>query len=145
MRHDPTSPLILLRLEGAALLIGSLVLYAELGISWWLFVLLFLVPDIALLAYLGPDRRLAAICYNVAHTYVLPVGLFVLGFMAERGWMMGLALIWVAHIGFDRLLGFGLKYRNVFKPTHSQQVGIVPEPAGESALEPPVGGTAEAV
>jgi hypothetical protein len=29
-----------------------------------------------------------------------------------------LALIWFAHIGFDRLLGFGLKYPTRFKDTH---------------------------
>jgi hypothetical protein len=29
-----------------------------------------------------------------------------------------LSLIWTAHIGFDRLLGFGLKYSNRFKDTH---------------------------
>jgi len=70
---------------------------------------------------------------------VFPVGLFVLGFIAERGWMMGLALIWVAHIGFDRLIGFGLKYTTTFKPTHLQQSGIVPEPVLEAAPEPPIG------
>jgi hypothetical protein len=143
MRHDPTSPQVLLHLEGAALLVGSLVLYGELGVSWWLFVLLFLAPDLALLAYLGKDKRLAAMCYNIAHTYVLPVGLFVLGFIAERGWMMGLALIWVAHIGFDRLLGFGLKYPTVFKPTHVQQAGLVPEPVVRPAPAPPAGDSAE--
>jgi len=60
MKPDPTNPQMLLHLEGAALFIGSLVLYAELGVSWWLFVLLFLAPDLSLLAYLGRDKRLAA-------------------------------------------------------------------------------------
>jgi hypothetical protein len=29
-----------------------------------------------------------------------------------------IALIWIAHIAFDRLLGFGLKYPTQFKDTH---------------------------
>ena len=33
-----------------------------------------------------------------------------------------LALIWVAHIGMDRLMGYGLKYPSAFKDTHLQHV-----------------------
>jgi len=35
-------------------------------------------------------------------------------------WPLGvlLALIWFAHIGADRLLGFGLKYPTEFKDSH---------------------------
>jgi hypothetical protein len=32
--------------------------------------------------------------------------------------VLALSLIWIAHIGFDRMLGFGLKYPTVFKDTH---------------------------
>ena len=31
---------------------------------------------------------------------------------------MALALIWLAHIGLDRLLGMGLKYSDRFTHTH---------------------------
>jgi hypothetical protein len=31
-------------------------------------------------------------------------------------------IIWVAHIGFDRLLGYGLKYETGFKDTHLGKV-----------------------
>jgi hypothetical protein len=33
-----------------------------------------------------------------------------------------LALIWSAHIGIDRLLGYGLKYPTAFKETHLGRV-----------------------
>jgi hypothetical protein len=40
--------------------------------------------------------------------------------------LYGLTLIWVAHIGFDRLLGYGLKYPVAFGATHlSWKVGRV--------------------
>jgi len=35
---------------------------------------------------------------------------------------MQLALIWLVHIGADRLLGYGLKYPTAFKDTHLQRV-----------------------
>jgi hypothetical protein len=33
-----------------------------------------------------------------------------------------LALIWLAHIGADRALGYGLKYPTRFQDTHLQRV-----------------------
>jgi hypothetical protein len=136
MQRDPTSPAILLHLEGAAVLAVTLLFYRELGQSWWVFVLLFLVPDLSLLGYLV-GKPVGAVVYNVVHTYVLPAGLFGLGFVAERGFVMALALIWAAHIGFDRLVGFGLKYPLVFKPTHLQQVRVAPQPTAVPVAEPP--------
>jgi hypothetical protein len=44
--------------------------------------------------------------------------------------LLAFALIWLAHIGFDRMLGFGLKYHNGFKDTHlnparhAQKIGM---------------------
>jgi hypothetical protein len=118
---DPTRPGLVLRLEALAVLALALFLYRELGVSWWLFAGLFLVPDLALLVYLV-DRRVATVVYNLAHAYVWPAGLFAAGFVAGRAPLMGIALIWAAHIGFDRLLGFGLKYPDGFRETHLQRV-----------------------
>ena len=39
------------------------------------------------------------------------------------GVMGGLALIWAAHIGFDRALGYGLKYPSGFGDTHLGRIG----------------------
>jgi hypothetical protein len=33
-----------------------------------------------------------------------------------------LGLIWLAHVGADRLLGYGLKYPTGFRDTHLQRV-----------------------
>jgi hypothetical protein len=32
--------------------------------------------------------------------------------------LLSAALIWLAHIGMDRALGYGLKYPTTFKDTH---------------------------
>ena len=40
--------------------------------------------------------------------------------------MAGVALIWFAHIGMDRALGFGLKYEFDFADTHLGRLGGQP-------------------
>jgi hypothetical protein len=116
------TPRAWLRLEGLAVLALSVVLYARTDQSWWWFVLLFLVPDLSMLGYLrGP--QLGAMSYNIAHTYAFPVLLGVVGLLSAQAWIVGLALIWVAHIGFDRMVGYGLKYRDGFAHTHLGMIG----------------------
>jgi hypothetical protein len=114
-------PSILLRLEGAAVFVGAIFLYINQGASGLLFGLLLLAPDLSVLGY-RINPRLGSLIYNVAHTFVLPVVLILLSFAAS--WTPGiyLALIWFAHIGMDRTLGFGLKYPTSFQDTHMQRV-----------------------
>jgi hypothetical protein len=107
----------ILRLEGAVVLAAASIAYAEIGRGWVLFALLFLVPDISMLGYLG-GRKLGAAVYNVGHTYVLPAALAAYGLLQSQPLALAVALIWIGHIGFDRLLGFGLKYETAFGHTH---------------------------
>ena len=110
-------PPALLRIEGAVLLLLSVVLYSLTGGSWLLFVLLFLVPDLSMLGYLSGPRT-GAVSYNLSHTYVLPGLLAALGLFTGTPLLVSLALVWFAHIGFDRMVGFGLKYPTGFFDTH---------------------------
>lgn len=106
-----------LRVEGLAVLALSVTLYWVLGASWLWFALLFLAPDLSFAAYLaGP--RVGALAYNVAHTYALPLALLTAALLLELGRPAHLTLIWTAHIGLDRALGFGLKYPTAFGDTH---------------------------
>jgi Domain of unknown function (DUF4260) len=116
------APRIVLRAEGAALLIIAAILYARVGESWWLFASLFLAPDLSLLGYLG-GARTGAVIYNAAHTLVGPILIAVAGLLLPAFILVPLALIWTAHIGFDRLLGYGLKYAAGFGFTHLGRVG----------------------
>ncbi|MGY3234024.1 MULTISPECIES: DUF4260 domain-containing protein [unclassified Bradyrhizobium] len=113
---------ILLRLEGLALFAAMTALYATWGGSWWLYALLFLVPDLSFLAYLS-DARLGALVYNAAHSYMAPVALMTLGFGFSSPLTLSIALIWLAHIGIDRALGYGLKYDAGFGFTHLGRIG----------------------
>lgn len=114
-------PGLLLRLEGAAVLAGSLALYFDQGFGWVALVVLALAPDLTMAGYAaGP--RVGAVAYDVVHTEALPVALAVGGVLADETTAVQLALIWLAHIGADRLLGFGLKYPSAFGDTHLQRV-----------------------
>ena len=113
---------ILLRLEGLVAAVASAVLYARTGASWWLFVALWLVPDLSMLAYLKRPC-LGARYYNAAHTYLLPGVLGFLGLLLHANALLPIALIWVNHIGVDRLLGYGLKYSDGFGFTHLGRLG----------------------
>jgi Domain of unknown function (DUF4260) len=111
------TPLVLLRLESAAVLVAATFAYSRLGAGWTWFAALFLVPDLSMLGYLG-GRRLGAACYNVGHSYLGPAALAALAVATSMPMLLGIACIWIAHIGFDRLLGYGLKYTTSFGETH---------------------------
>jgi hypothetical protein len=112
-----SSVLFLLRFEGLAMAVLSAVFYARMGASWWLFAALWLTPDLSMLGYLAGPCWGARI-YNALHTYVTPAALGVCGLLFNAHADVAVALIWVNHIGVDRLLGFGLKYADGFGYTH---------------------------
>jgi hypothetical protein len=111
----------LLHAEGLAVGAAALALYFDADYGWVLLVVLALAPDLSMLGYLA-GARVGAASYNAAHTYVLPIGLGVGGVLADSDLAVQLALIWLVHIGVDRLLGYGLKYPTGFKDTHLQRV-----------------------
>lgn len=114
-------PRILLHLEGTAVLVAALIFYGQNGYSWWWFALLLLTPDLAALGYLH-SQALGSLCYNIVHTYVLPITLAMLSLLLNSDLGLQLAIIWLAHIGMDRMVGYGLKYPDGFKITHFNKV-----------------------
>jgi Domain of unknown function (DUF4260) len=112
-----TKPEILLRIEGAFDLALSLIFFHAVHGNWLLFIVLFLVPDLAMSGYLR-GARLGTVCYNLVHTLAAPFLLLTYAFLTRSFWLLPYALIWTAHIGLDRMLGFGLKYPTRFGDTH---------------------------
>jgi len=110
-------PRLILQLEAAIVLVAALIVYAQVGSGWILFAVLFLIPDLSMLGYLI-DRRMGAAIYNIGHSYILPAALGSYGYLAADRLAVSVALIWIAHIGFDRLIGYGLKYATAFHHTH---------------------------
>ncbi|HEY8598433.1 MAG TPA: DUF4260 family protein [Thermomicrobiales bacterium] len=101
-------PDALLRLEGAAIFATAVLCYRHLGASWVLFAVLLLFPDLGALGYLAGER-LGLACYNSTHTLIAPASLALLGLLTGGSLVLALAAIWLAHIGMDRLVGYGLK------------------------------------
>jgi hypothetical protein len=115
-------PRVLLRLEGLAVLIASSVGYAWQGGSWWLFAILFFVPDISMIGYVA-GGRIGAALYNFAHWYCLPLACLIWGASTHTPQALDVGLVWAAHIGFDRSLGYGLKYPEGFGVSHLGRMG----------------------
>lgn len=116
-----TKVAFLLRLEGASLLILSLFFYHQSHASWILLAVLFFWPDLFMLGYLV-NPRMGAGVYNSVHTLFGPGVLIAIAILASKWQLLPFALIWTAHIGFDRMLGYGLKYPTRFQDTHLQHV-----------------------
>jgi hypothetical protein len=116
-----TKPRWLLHLEGACVLVLTVVLYHAGHFRWWVFAVLLLAPDLAMLGYLA-NVKIGAALYNLAHTEAGPVLLLVASVVAPLPALEPYALIWLAHLGMDRMLGYGLKYPTQFKDTHLQRV-----------------------
>ncbi|HEY2531425.1 MAG TPA: DUF4260 domain-containing protein [Xanthobacteraceae bacterium] len=114
----------ILQLEGLAACAVALTFYAHGGFSWPTFALLFLAPDVSMLGYLAGPRA-GAVCYNLAHTYALALAFTLIGFAGGVPTASAGGLIWIAHIGFDRLLGYGLKYPTGFSDTHLSRPRVV--------------------
>jgi hypothetical protein len=114
-------PNVLLRMEGLTVFIGAIALYASQGFSGLVFIALLLVPDVSMMGY-KVNIGIGSWVYNAAHVYTVPALVIALGIVLQAPVAIQIGLIWFAHIGMDRVLGFGLKYPTEFKDTHMQRV-----------------------
>jgi hypothetical protein len=113
-----TRPKWILHAEGAAIFAASLFFYAGSHFRWWLFAVLFFAPDLFYLV----NAKAGAAFYNLAHTTVGPIALLVAAAIFSLPQLDPFAVIWMAHLRFDRMLGYGLKYPTQFRDTHLQHV-----------------------
>jgi hypothetical protein len=118
---SPSMPNLFLRLEGAAIFIGAIFAYIQQGASGLLFIVLLLAPDLGMLGYLI-NPKIGATIYNTAHLIAFPLTLMLIGVATTTPLAFHIGLIWIAHIGMDRLAGYGFKYASAFKDTHLQRV-----------------------
>ncbi|MEK3715907.1 DUF4260 domain-containing protein [Paenibacillus sp. FSL R7-0333] len=112
---------ILIRIEGFVVLALSAYFYLSSGYSWGLFLLLLLFPDIFMLGY-AFNKKVGAYVYNLAHTFPIPLLLLLPGLAYSIDVLIMIGFIWTAHIGMDRMVGYGLKYETEFKETHIQRL-----------------------
>ncbi|MBK1889560.1 DUF4260 domain-containing protein [Undibacterium sp. 14-3-2] len=103
----------ILRLEGICVLAATIFFYPAPDFGWGCFALFFLAPDLSLLGYAFGSRVGAG-------AIVCLVG----GFLFASPVFSCAGVIWCAHIGFDRALGYGLKYPGDFNMTHLGRIGF---------------------
>ncbi|MFD2625062.1 DUF4260 domain-containing protein [Salibacterium salarium] len=112
---------ILLRIEGLVVLGLSIYFYFYLQFSWLIFIILLLTPDLSALGYLR-NNKVGSILYNLFHTYSIPAVILMSGLLVHNSISLMISLIWVAHIGMDRMMGYGLKYPSKFQDTHFDRI-----------------------
>jgi hypothetical protein len=104
------------------LFVAALAVYHAMDASWVTFAVWLLAPDVSIVGYLaGP--RVGARAYNALHTYMGPATLGLLAYLGVLPGAWAWCLIWLAHIGMDRALGFGLKFASAFTATHLGPAG----------------------
>jgi len=112
---------VLLHGEGFVVLTLCIFFYKYGQFSWTLFFILLLSPDISIVGYLF-NKKMGAIIYNIFHTYIITIGIIILGLIFSNQTIIAIGIIWSAHIGMDRMVGFGLKYPTKFNDTHLSKV-----------------------
>lgn len=112
---------ILLHAEGLTVFTLSIYFYFYLKFSWLMFIILLFTPDLAALGYLK-NNHVGSILYNLFHTYTVTVCIIIAGLLTDNHIPLMIGLIWTAHIGMDRLFGYGLKYSTKFQDTHLNRV-----------------------
>lgn len=119
---SPPSTRAWLRLEGAAALVAGVALYLALGGVWLALLPLLLLPDVSMVGYLrGP--RLGAVLYNLVHNWAIGLAVLGAGAALDSTALLLAGAILVAHVGMDRLAGYGLKLPTSFQDTHLGRIG----------------------
>lgn len=119
-----------LRLEGLAAFVAGLAIYGVNGGPWLLAIPLLLVPDVSMLGYLR-DARLGAMTYNLVHNWAIGLAVLGAGVWSGQSWVLLTGSILVAHVGMDRVAGYGLKLPSAFTDTHLGRIGkTAARPAG---------------
>lgn len=112
----------ILRLEQLAGFLFSIYLFSLLSYPWWVYLLLFLTPDLSILGYVaGP--RVGAFTYNLVHHKALSLGLIVLGSLLSVPPISLAGAVLLGHSSLDRVVGYGLKHSDSFKHTHLGAIG----------------------
>lgn len=111
-----------LKLEEAAMLTLGMYLFTLLHFDWWIFLVLFLAPDIGMLGYFFGNKT-GAMTYNIFHHKGIALGFYFLGLFLANEWLQLVGVILFSHSAFDRIVGYGLKYEKGFKFTHLGKIG----------------------
>ena len=112
----------LLKLEEIGIFVLCIYLFSKLSFVWWMFPALLLVPDIGMIGYLH-NPKTGALLYNLFHHRFIASAIAIYALSSgSESWQL-VAVIMFAHISFDRIFGYGLKYNDAFSNTHLGLIG----------------------
>lgn len=111
-----------LKIEELAMLLLGIFLFSTLQYDWWLFAVLFFLPDIGMLGYLL-GKRIGAVTYNLFHHKGIAVLLYLVGFYLPLEELQLAGIVLFSHACFDRVFGYGLKLEKGFGFTHLGEIG----------------------
>ncbi|HDR4422007.1 TPA: DUF4260 domain-containing protein [Bacillus cereus] len=111
----------IVHIEGLVVFLATIYVYSIYEFSWIIFLVFLLAPDLSMLAY-GINNHVGAKIYNIFHTYNISIVIAIIGVYFKIDTVIMIGLIWTAHIGMDRMCGYGLKYETDFKDTHIQRL-----------------------
>lgn len=112
------------RFEGGLIFLSGLLIYLQASdlMPWWTAALVFFAPDLSFAGY-ALGARIGSLVYNTVHIYAFGAALIALGLFFASPMLVALGALWLAHSGFDRLLGYGLKSSEGFSFTHLGRIG----------------------
>ncbi len=91
--------------------------FLEVNVSWWLWPIIFLAPDIGMIGYLA-NPKIGSWTYNFFHFKSIALVVIAFGFFIESKELLVAGIVLFGHAAMDRMLGYGLKFPDSFKHTH---------------------------
>lgn len=109
----------ILQIEELAMTIITLYLitYLNVSLQWWVYILIFFLPDIGIAGY-AMGNKAGAVLYNILHHKGVAIIITGAGLLYSNHFIILAGLILFSHASFDRIFGYGLKYFTGFKYTH---------------------------
>ena len=112
----------ILKLEEAAMFVFCIYVLSLFQVSWWVYLLLAIGPDVGCVGYAFGNKS-GAVCYNLFHHKGIAVAIFLAGFILNDQWTQIAGIILFGHSAMDRVFGYGLKMNEGFKYTHLGTIG----------------------
>jgi len=88
----------------------------NMGMSFWVWIPIFLIPDLSMLGYML-GSRVGAVTYNLFHHRGVAILIAATGYFTHHEIFTAFGLLLLAHSSFDRMFGYGLKYNDSFNHT----------------------------
>jgi hypothetical protein len=112
----------LLKLEELGQFLLSILLFSQLGYTWWVFPACILLPDLSMVGYLFNPKTGASV-YNFFHHKLTGIVVFILGIVLTNSLIALIGVMLFGHSAMDRIFGYGLKFNDHFEHTHLGWIG----------------------